>query len=66
MVIIIDNLDSPTTIEYLVHVHPLARLEVLSLRSELNVGEDPQPFGIVGYDDEDEEFDTLDGIQLSW
>ena len=47
-------------------MHPLARLEVPLLRRELNVGEDPQPFGIVGYDDEDEEFDTLDGIQLSW
>ena len=62
----LNALDSSTTIEYLVHVHPLARLEILSLRSELTVGEEPQPFGIVGYDDEDEEFDTLDGIQLSW
>ena len=48
------------------HIHPLARLEVLALRSEMTVGEEPQPFGIVGYDENDEEFDTLDGLQLSW
>jgi len=58
--------DVPATVEYLLHVRPLARLEVLSLKTELTAGSEPQPFGLAGYDDEDNELDTLDGLQISW
>ena len=29
-------------------------------------GSTPQPFAITGYDEDGNEFDTLDGIQISW
>ena len=53
-------------IEYLVHVRPVSHLEVLGLKTELTAGSDPVPFGVAGYDSEDNEFDTLDGLQISW
>jgi hypothetical protein len=53
-------------IEYLLHVVPVHRLEVLGLKTNLVAGSDPVPFGVAGYDAEDNEFDTLDGLQLSW
>ncbi len=47
-------------------VHPVKSLEILGLKTDLTAGDDPQPFGISGYDDEDNEFDTLDGLQIGW
>ena len=52
--------------EYAIHVRPLAKMEVLGLKTELTAGSDPVPFGIAGYDADDNEFDTLDGLQLAW
>ncbi len=54
------------TAEYLLHVHPVSKMEVLGLKTEMVAGSDPVPFGIAGYDDSDNEFDTLDGLQISW
>ena len=44
----------------------VAKMEVMGLRTELTVGGDPSPFGVAGYDAEENEFDTLDGLQISW
>ena len=44
----------------------MAKMEVLGLKTELSAGSDAVPFGVAGYDDEDNEFDTLDGLQISW
>ena len=41
-------------------------MEVMGLRTELTVGGDSAPFGVAGYDAEENEFDTLDGLQISW
>ena len=38
----------------------------MGLRTELTVGGEPAPFGVAGYDAEENEFDTLDGLQISW
>ena len=51
---------------YIIHVRPVSKLEVLALNTELTAGSTPQPFGVVGYDIDGNEFDTLDGIQISW
>ena len=56
----------PASFEFTIHVRPLAKLEVLGLKTELTAGSDSVPFGVAGYDAEDNEFDTLDGLQLTW
>ena len=61
-----DNTEFPPVIEYTIHVRPLAKLEVLGLKTELTAGSDPVPFGVAGYDAEENEFDTLDGLQIGW
>jgi hypothetical protein len=33
---------------------------------ELTAGSDPVHFGVAAYDAEDNEFDTLDGVQIGW
>ena len=53
-------------VEYTLHVRPVAKMEVMGLRTELTVGGEPSPFGVAGYDAEENEFDTLDGLQISW
>ena len=47
-------------------MRPIARLEVLGLKTELTAGSDAVPFGVAGYDAEDNEFDSLDGVQIGW
>ena len=59
-------LDVPMLVEFTIHVRPLAKLEVLGLKTELTAGSDPVPFGVAGYDAEENEFDTLDGLQITW
>jgi len=61
-----DNPDVPMLVEFTIHVRPLAKLEVLGLKTELTAGSDPVPFGVAGYDAEENEFDTLDGLQITW
>ena len=56
----------PAVIDYTIHVRPVDKLEVLGLKTELVAGSEPVPFGVAGYDAEENEFDTLDGLQLSW
>ena len=56
----------PEVVEYTLHIRPVAKLEVMGLRTELTVGGEPAPFGVAGYDAEENEFDTLDGLQISW
>jgi hypothetical protein len=53
-------------VEYTIHMRPVSRMEVLGLKTELTAGSDPVPFGVAGYDAEDNEFDTLDGLQIGW
>ena len=53
-------------VEFTIHVRLLAKLEVLGLKTELTAGSDPVPFGVAGYDAEENEFDTLDGLQITW
>ena len=60
------NQDIPAVVEYTIHMRPVARMEVLGLKTELTAGSDPVPFGVAGYDAEDNEFDTLDGLQIGW
>ena len=38
----------------------------MGLRTDLTVGGEPAPFGVAGYDAEENEFDTLDGLQINW
>lgn len=59
-------LDAPALVEYLLHVRPVAKLEVMGLKTEMEVGDEPAPFGVAGYDEDDNEFDTLDGVQIAW
>ena len=54
------------SIEYTVVVAPVAKLEVMGLKTELQAGEEPVPYGVAAYDKDDNEFDTLDGVQLGW
>ena len=56
----------PQKVEYTIKVRPVHQLEVLGLKTELVAGADPTPFGVAGYDSEENEFDTLDGLQLNW
>jgi hypothetical protein len=37
-----------------------------SLKRESTAGSDPVLFGVTAYDGEDNEFDTLDGVQIGW
>jgi hypothetical protein len=37
---------------------------MVSLKKELTAGSDTVPFGVVAFDGEDKEFDTLDGVQI--
>jgi hypothetical protein len=39
---------------------------MVSLKTELTARSDPVPFGVAAYDAEDNEFDTLDGVQIGW
>jgi hypothetical protein len=39
---------------------------MVSLKVELTAVSDPVHFGVVAYDAEDNEFDTLDGVQIGW
>jgi len=54
------------SIEYTVVIVPVGRLEVMGLKTELQAGDDPVPFGVAAYDKDGNEFDTLDGVQLGW
>ena len=56
--------DVPMLVEYTIHVRPLAKLEVLGLKTELTAGSEAVPFGVSGYDAEENEFDSLDGLQI--
>ena len=56
----------PNKIEYTIHVREVGKLEVLGLKTELTAGSDAVPFGVAGYDKDENEFDTLDGLQISW
>ena len=56
----------PAVVEYTVHIRPVAKLEVLALNTELIAGSEPVPFGISAFDSEDNEFDTVDGLQIKW
>ncbi|CAB4064919.1 NUP210 [Lepeophtheirus salmonis] len=42
------------------------RLEILGLKTILKIRDPPSPFGVSAYDAEDNEFDTLDGLQIRW
>jgi len=54
------------SIEYTVVVVPVGKLEVMGLKTELQAGDDPVPYGVAAYDKDGNEFDTLDGVQLGW
>eukprot|EP00090_Calanus_glacialis_P028282 TRINITY_DN45475_c0_g1_i1.p1 TRINITY_DN45475_c0_g1~~TRINITY_DN45475_c0_g1_i1.p1 ORF type:complete len:919 (-),score=251.02 TRINITY_DN45475_c0_g1_i1:238-2994(-) len=54
------------SIEYTVVVVPVGKLEVMGLKTELQAGDEPVPYGVAAYDKEGNEFDTLDGVQLGW
>jgi len=54
------------SIEYTVVVVPVAKLEVMGLKTEMQAGDEPVPYGVAAYDKEGNEFDTLDGVQLGW
>lgn len=56
--------DAPAVVEYLLHVRPVHHMEILGLKTDLVAGSDAVPFGIAGYDAEEHEFDTLDGLQV--
>ena len=56
----------PTEVEYIIHLRPVAKLEVMGLRTDLHAGGEAAPFGVAGYDAEENEFDTLDGLQINW
>jgi len=56
----------PNEVEYILHIRTVAKLEVMGLRTELHVGGESAPFGVAGYDAEENEFDTLDGLQINW
>ena len=60
------NQDIPAVVEYTIHMRPVARMEVLGLKTELTAGSDPVPFGVAGYVAEDNEFGTPDGLQMGW
>ena len=53
-------------VEYHIHIREIAKLEVEGLKTELTVGEPSAPFGVTAYDKDGKEFDTLDGIKISW
>ena len=56
----------PAVVEYIIHIRPIAKLEVLALKTELVAGSEAVPFGISAFDSEDNEFDTVDGVQIKW
>ena len=56
----------PSSVKYTIHIREVAKLEILGLNTELTAGSSPQPFSVVGYDQEGHEFDTLDGLQIEW
>ena len=51
---------------YTIHVREVAKLDILGLNTELTSGSPPSPFAVSGYDKDGNEFDTLDGLQISW
>ena len=53
-------------VKYTIHVREVAKLDVLALNIELTSGAPPSPFAVSGYDKDGNEFDTLDGLQMSW
>jgi hypothetical protein len=42
------------------------KLEIMGLKTEMVAGSDAAPFKVSGYNDQEEEFDTLDGLQVMW
>ena len=52
--------------KYTIHVREVAKLDILALNTELTSGSAPEPFAVSGYDKDGNEFDTLDGLQISW
>ena len=60
------ELEIPATVEFTIQIRPVAKMEVLALKTDLVAGSDPVPFGISAFDAEDVEFDTVDGLQLKW
>ena len=61
-----NDIEIPAVVEYTIHLRPVAKMEILGLKTELTVGSEPVPFGLSAYDAEDNEFDTLDGLQIAW
>ena len=53
-------------VEYTLVVVPVARLEVVSEKENIKANDDPVMFGVAAYDAEGNEFDTIDGVTLSW
>ena len=53
-------------VEYTIHLREVAKLEVMSLNTDLTSGSPAEPFAVTAYDEEENEFDTLDGLQISW
>lgn len=53
-------------IEFTIIIAPVAKLEVMGLKTKMVAGQNAVPFGVAAYDAEGNEFDTLDGVQLSW
>ena len=54
------------SVEYTIHLREVAKIEVISLNTDLTAGSPAEPFAVIGYDKEGHEFDTLDGLQISW
>ena len=54
------------SVEYTIHLREVAKLKVISLNTDLTAGSPAEPFAVIGYDKEGHEFDTLDGLQISW
>jgi len=61
-----DEVEIPAIIEYTIHLRPVAKMEILGLKTELVAGAEPAPFGVSAFDAQDNEFDTLDGLQIKW
>ena len=54
------------SVEYTLVIAPVAKLEVVSEKTTFKIGDGPSMFGVAAYDADNNEFDTLDGVQLSW
>eukprot|EP00096_Caligus_rogercresseyi_P015821 TRINITY_DN829_c0_g1_i4.p1 TRINITY_DN829_c0_g1~~TRINITY_DN829_c0_g1_i4.p1 ORF type:complete len:890 (-),score=177.71 TRINITY_DN829_c0_g1_i4:182-2851(-) len=58
--------DVSSIFEYTIHVGKVARLEIMGLKTKLKISDPPVPYGVSGFDAEENEFDTLDGLQVKW